>query len=136
MSILTTKSDESIIASNKLIKASLFSSSIHCAYYGCVQLMLHLLRSHFGKTELQIYNEGKTGSKESGFHIWLQNEIFVEFMRLNGTDAAKFNSKIRSLSTARAKADYRNETIIDNEALKAYDMSVDAKRLLVKHFVL
>src|SRR5665213_1934420 len=124
MSALITKSDQNIIAANNLIKASLFSPSIHCAYYGCVQLMLHLLRTHFGKTELQITHEGKTGSKnENGFHNWLQNLIYIEFIRLNGTDAAKFNSKIRTLSTARARADYSTSDVNDNDALKAYNIS-------------
>jgi len=137
MSILIAKSDENIDASNKLIKASLFSSSVHCSYYGCAQLMLHLLRSHFGKTELEISKEGRMGAKDyKGFHQWLQNVIFEEFARLNNVDAAKFNSKIRSLCAARVKADYKVEEIIDKEALKAYDMSVEAKKLLTKNFVL
>lgn len=139
MSILTTKSDESTIASNNLIKASLFPSSVHCSYYATVQLMLHLLRTHFGKTELEIKNEGIEGGRmEKGFHKWLQNLIFVEFARLDngGTDAAKFNSKIRLLSAARGKADYENQPIMRQEALKAYEMSVHTKALLEKHFQL
>ena len=99
--------------------------------------MLHLLRTHFGKTELQIKDEGKSGSKnEHGFHNWLQNLIYIEFSRLNGTDAAKFNSKIRSLSTARAKADYSIQAINNTDALKAYGMAVEAKKLLQKNFQL
>ncbi|MDB5127070.1 MAG: hypothetical protein JWQ85_1302 [Mucilaginibacter sp.] len=139
MSVLIIKSDESIIASNKLIKASLFSSSVHCAYYACVQLMLHILRSHFGKTELQITAEGKEGAKnENGYHKWLQNIIYIEFIRIDGdgTDASKFNAKIKSLSTARAKADYSVKNIIDRDALLAYDFSVQANSLLKKHFQL
>jgi uncharacterized protein (UPF0332 family) len=135
MSILKTKSDENIDASNKLIKSKLFPSSVHCAYYASVQLMLHILRSHFGKTELQIRLEGINGSKTfGGYHKWLQNLIFTEFTNLNSIDAAKFNSNIKTLSAVRVKADYDDQIIIDTEALKAYDKSVATKKLLQKHF--
>jgi len=102
-------------------------------------MMLHLLRTHFGKTELEIKNQGIEGGRmEKGFHKWLQNLIVTEFLRLDdgGIDAAKFNSKIRTLCAARGKADYENQPIVRPDALKAYEMSVHTKSLLEKHFQL
>lgn len=135
MSELKGKSEESTKASNKLIEAMLLNSSIHCSYYACVQLMLHLLRSHFGKTELQVNNEGKSGSiNENGFHNWLINMIVKEFARLDATDAAKFNTIINNLKFARATADYKNVMVSETQAIKANETSAKAKSLLLKCF--
>ncbi len=135
MSELKAKSEESTEASNKLIQASLLNSSVHCSYYACVQLMLHLLRTHFGKTELEVTKEGFAGAKtENGYHNWLINLIVVEFVKLNKTEASKFNSIINGLKAVRAKADYQNIKLNPNEALKACQTSERAKSLLLNIF--
>lgn len=135
MSVLKSKSQESIAAAEILLKQNHANSSIHCSYYSCVQLMLHLLRKHFGKTELAIKSEGIKGAKnDNGYHNWLLNSIFKEFVRLDGTDAAKFNGIIQILKKQRAAADYENRNIEFHNAEKAYSQSLIVHQLIKKNF--
>lgn len=133
--MLKLKSEESIKASMMLLKQHLPNPSVHCSYYSCVQLILHLLRSHFGKTELAIKQEGMAGAKtDNGYHNWLLNLIFKELVRLNGTDAAKFIGIIVMLKKQRATADYENRDIDFAIAEKAHDKSLEIHKLILNNF--
>lgn len=135
MSVLKSKSIESIAAAEILLKQNHANSSVHCSYYSCVQLMLHLLRNHFGKTELAIKDEGIEGGKnENGYHNWLLNYIFKEFVTLDPRDAAKFNGIISALKKQRRIADYQNKNVEIGKADYVFRQSLQAQELIKKNF--
>ncbi len=124
---LKTKSEQNIqLADQITTNGSEFASSVHCGYYSCVQLMLHILRSHFGQSDTEIENNERTQNKSS--HNLLISEIGSELKRLNANEFRDFNSKIKQLKGIRNKADYRNEHISKNKALLAlaYSKSIIA----------
>ena len=80
MSELKKKSDSNMMSAQYLIDRGNFAPSIHCSYYSCVQLMLHILRSEYNKTEDDVVSESQQGSQdEGGFHNWLINFINRQF---------------------------------------------------------
>ncbi|MGB1018415.1 MAG: hypothetical protein ACPGVH_05060 [Chitinophagales bacterium] len=135
MSNWKLKSVENIESANSLIAKSKFCSSVHCSYYSNVQLMYHILRTEFKKTDSEIAIESKEGAKKhKGSHNWLIN-YFVrqiglkEFMAI--TD---FNNFINELKNARIKADYKNELINKPVAKKCIEISIEVTDMLTKYF--
>lgn len=115
MTYLKEKSDNNVKSAQSLINQSLYSSSVHCSYYSCVQLMLHILRSDLSKTEAQIEREQRGQS----FHNWLINLIKLEFDGRDPSQSRTFYSTIGQLKALRVKADYKNIEILPNEANRA-----------------
>lgn len=135
MSELKNKSNQNISSAQYLISRNCFASSIHCSYYGCVQLMLHILRSEFNKTEEDITKESQEGSRdERGFHNWLINFIRGQFYLRNNVDCRDFLSFIVQLKAKRVKSDYHNKEIKPNEATISKEYAQKIIELLAKNF--
>jgi hypothetical protein len=114
MSFIKTKSDENIAIANQLISMTTpyYATSVHCSYYSCVQLMIHILIEDFGKTESEIDNEPRAANM--AFHNWIIDVFFREItIRRNPREAYQFKQKIGELKRARVNADYRNIAIIE-----------------------
>lgn len=135
MNHLKSKSDCNINSASSLITNSLYASSVHCSYYSCVQLMLHILRSDFGKTDVIIDSESKIGSKNNrGFHNWLINIIRKEYMQRNPGDSRLFYSKIGQLKKLRVNADYKNIDVPSATANNALKTAQEINSLLQTNF--
>lgn len=86
-----------------------FEATVHCAYYCCVQLMLHILRADFGKSDKLVDKESRKGSRiAGGFHNWLLKQILKDLIIRNPESGKMFNSTIGALKKMRIKADYKN----------------------------
>ena len=137
MSFLIDKSEQNIKSADLLIINKHFASSVHCSYYCCIQLMLHILRTDFNKTEEEIDIESKKGSKdESGFHNWLQNIILREFFIRDFNLGRDFNNYIGSLKGARIKADYKNIYIEQRHAALALQHAKEINKILKEKFTI
>jgi hypothetical protein len=137
VSHLKNKSDQNIASAQYLIVKNHYASSVHCSYYSCVQLMLHILRSHFKKEEVDIEKESQVGSSdEGGFHNWLINYIRQQFFLVNNVDCRDFNSLINQLKLKRIKSDYRNAEIKPTEAKESKDYALKIIKLLEKNFMI
>ena len=102
-----TKSDENLDATNNLIGNGLYSSIAHCAYYSCVQMMYHILSSHFMWDDQKISQDSTAGGRQDsqGIHVWLINTITKELSQENTFDANQFHAAIVGLKRTRTKAD-------------------------------
>ena len=128
---LKTKSDHNLIASDLLLQNALPAASIHCSYYACVQLMLHMLYSHFSMNETDIEVDMRHSSKKT-MHVWL---IKIFFDKISSKpDKRTFNSKINQLKGLRVKADYENVSISDEDASKSFQYSKEIIVILKNHF--
>lgn len=134
MSILSDKSDVSDKASTKLYSQSYFCSSVHCSYYSCVQLMLHILRSHLNKTDREVDREYKNA--KTGLHAWLIGVIFREIIKKNFNDARDFKNTIGVLKQKRVDADYKNIKIEQSDAKMSCDYSVEILKILNNNFTI
>ncbi len=132
MSELRQKSGENLKASDLLIRASFYNSSVHCAYYACVQLMLHILRSDLGMTEKEISNGD---SENGGFHAWIINIIGTAFLKKKKTEEGRtFRSQIESLRKFRRKSDYDNYLIDERKAKQAKENAESITQLIKDNF--
>lgn len=122
MSVLKTKSDENYRSSQILLNQSFFSSSVHCSYYSCVQIMKHILLQIDNKTENDIYEEQR--ANDNNLHEYLIN-YFVNKLRDNNLYSTYRNSigRLTELKLLRNKADYKEIVISESEAIRANTLS-------------
>ncbi len=118
-----------------LIKSSSYSSSVHCAYYSNIQLMLHILLNDLKLTETEIETKSKQGSKdEGGFHNWLKTIITRELSTRDFMLVRDFNNFFGQLKSLRIKADYKNMLILEPKAKNGLDLSKSITKLLEEKF--
>jgi hypothetical protein len=106
MSFWSIKSQQNETAAQLLRDNGLYASSIHCSYYRCIQLMVHLLvnKNYITKEEL---DESTDGGKSS--HNFLISKIALTLYKKNqNTKANDFKRTITSLRLNRTDADYKN----------------------------
>ena len=122
MGILENKSNENHAAGLILINQNHFSSSVHCSYYSCIQLMKHILLSNGGKTEEELYVMQK--STNQNLHEFLINH-FIRQLRQNNVYHTYRNSigKLAELKVLRNDSDYKEITIDETKAILASDLS-------------
>lgn len=123
---LQIKSNNNFTASETLLKQELNAPSVHCAYYACVQYMLHILYTRQGMTDESINEEQREVSNElsGGFHAWLINKFYFLLLPFDKSEVARnFANEIGSLKKWRIKADYENREITVKQAKRAYETS-------------
>jgi hypothetical protein len=139
ISHLSTKSQISLLAANSLIIANLHNSSIHCAYYACLQMVKYYLLTKCGyKEEKDLDNDFKYyNSKRDykvGTHIFYIDLIYNKFksMRLED-EATSFKKEIKVLQHAREDADYKPIPLATiTESKDAVKKAEDILKLLKK----
>jgi len=120
MSPYLFKSEQNIQAAKYLIEGNFYSSSIHCAYYSCIQNMFNLLTNKLGYQLADIDNEAQrklTGSHVTAINI-VKNRMIEKGIRFKLGD---FNNAIMYLKNNRVKADYKEDIIskeLGEEAIK------------------
>ena len=122
MSILENKSIENHAAGLILISQNHFSSSVHCSYYSCIQLMKYLLLLNEGKTEEELYLMQQTAKQN--LHEFLIN-YFIQQLRENNVYTVYRNSigKLTQLKALRNDSDYKEIIIDETKARLASDLS-------------
>ena len=123
MSILENKSNESHAAGLILINQNHFSSSVHCSYYSCIQLMKHLLLLNEGKTEQELFLMQQSANQN--LHEFLIN-YFIRQLRDNNVYTQYRDSigKLGQLKVLRNDSDYREIIIDKTKAKLASDLSL------------
>ncbi len=139
MSYLFNKSNENKNSAIILIEKKYSAASVHCAYYSCIQLMLHVLRSDFKKSEEEIKLEREVGSRNSGgFHNWVQNFFFTEVSKRE-KDARivfDFNNSFGNLKGIRIRSDYGVNSIGEKEASKAIEVANKINKIITEKFTI
>lgn len=121
MSILKKKSDENQNSAQILLSNNLFSSSIHCSYYSCVQLMKHILFEE-GLTEMELKNRQDASGRN--LHEFLINH-FIDGLRQDNLYKQYRNTivKLPDLKHLRVNADYKEQEIRESDAQFAINLS-------------
>lgn len=125
------KSDDSFKATNKLIKDSLYNTSIHCSYYSCIQLALFIINESFGITLDEIDYE--TSSK--GSHNWIINKLSVKLSDIKDRRSARtFSGNLNELKRLRVIADYKQDYISEETAIEVRQSSFEINKFLKETF--
>lgn len=113
--VLKTKSGENIKAAQSLIDDKFYSSSIHCSYYSCLQLIKHIMIHKYGMSEDDIYWEQKSKPNENS-HTYLINFIGKKIREKSNNieDFRETNSNLVNLKTTRNESDYQEKEIIED----------------------
>lgn len=103
---MKAKSEENIKAAELLIKERLYASSVHCSYYACFQLIIHVLLEKFNYDHV---DEGGRGS-----HNAVLNKFKSCLEKIDSKRRAKwFTDDMYDLKKFRNRADYSDEKIDD-----------------------
>ncbi len=106
-----------------------YSPTIHCAYYGALQLCIHQLYVFHKKTESEIDNEihyNKGGSNQ--YYInFISTDIIQNYDRRKGM---KLADHLNLLKSYRNRADYYNTSIDCLYSVKAEELAVNVKNII------
>lgn len=132
MNILKDKSRFNREAAELCLKNSLYSPSIHCSYYSCIQYMLYILFEKLKITE-EEFNK-KRARLNTGTHLSVIKLIGRDLIRKEGLDYTSFQKLIRELKKLREKSDYKNLKINQEEGWIAINHSDSIKNILTKNY--
>lgn len=129
MSNIRDKSDENIEAAQLLINNGKYTSSVHCSYYGCFQMMKHVLAT---KCNVEYDVQNSTNGQDS--HLFIRDKILNEIN--DHTSKRNIRSYFDNIKADRRRADYLQDKISDMESLETLDQSKKLIRLLKQQFVI
>lgn len=150
-----TKSGHNVKSAVTLVNESFFAPSLHCSYYSCVQLMLHVFHEKMGLDEDALKNtfnawrkaeqkklidQAKAEGKEIEQKNFSQHIFYITFMleklkSLNVMDSVRFYESVNRLRGLRLKADYSAETISEDEAEDGINTAQETMVVLQKHYL-
>jgi hypothetical protein len=135
MSELIIKSKQNIKAAHEMISTfGFFSSSIHCSYYSCVQLLIEILINDFGIPDHEIVNEARKDG--TGSHVFASNTVFSEIHKEEWKTARDFNRDIEKLRRRRENADYHEFQVSKEYSMDAFKEANNINTALVRFFKL
>lgn len=106
-----------------------YAPSVHCAYYSCIQLMIHVLLTNGGYTAITMDAEIKSKKYGNTSHTFYIKKVTELIAGINRSKCNTFN-KIWSLKDFRNKSDYQDIEITNDDANKATSLSVEINALL------
>jgi len=128
------KSNQSMLAAEKLKSEHFFASTVNRAYYSCMQYILHIL------TEKLTYPVEEILQTNMGTHVQAQKLLTNSLYQICKDDREKyidykwFQSKFPELKLARVKADYNSADISQDEGHEAIRKANDLITVLKKHY--
>ena len=139
MSYLAKKSAENQVAALKLYDLhKLNAPSIHCAYYSCIQLMIHVIMEIGGKTYEAISDDIRQfmsdKSNRGGSHVYYIKKVESLLISNGKSNKVQDFSLIKSLKGYREKSDYAPIDVTPDEADQATTLSIKICDLLKNEF--
>ena len=128
------KSNQSMIAAEKLKTERLFASTVNRAYYSCLQYIYHIL------TEKLTHTPEEINQHSSGSHVQAQKLLLNSLYQIcksdrdNYKDYQWFQSKLPELKLARVKADYYTDATSPDDGHDAMRKANDLINVLKKHY--
>jgi hypothetical protein len=127
MSFLLNKAKQNISVANDLITgAKYYAPVVHCSYYACIQLIIHVLLQNTTEEDLKIK---KTGLASHEYYI---KEIIKVLDAKDPLTSTKFNKSITQLRSFRIQSDYSNIEIKEAQAKKTQELSLDIKNIFIQ----
>lgn len=138
MNYLKSKSDFNIAAAKILLdEYDNAASSVHCAYYGCFQLISHKLNlsGHSYDNVANAITASKTKPIKlttHGYPIKLICDVLKDKIKDNGISARDLDDKMGLLKKFRTDSDYKNVDVTIHQAKEALKLSTQIQELLKK----
>ena len=132
MNILKDKSRFNREAAELCLKNNLYSPSIHCSYYSCIQYLLYILFEKLKLTEEEFTR--KRSLLKIGTHSSAIKLIGLDLVDKEKLDYTSFQRLILKLKMLREKSDYKNVKINQDEGWTAINYSDSIKNILAKNY--
>lgn len=131
---LLTKSKQNSVAISFLIDKELYAPVAHCAYYACIQKIIHILEEYY-PVEFEAEKKSVRGGSGNNHKVYI--ELITHFVReSNIDDAKKIKNLLRDLRIFRLDSDYKIVAIgkTNTEDIRLKHQVV--LRIIRKHFKL
>jgi len=125
------KSKESLESARFLIEEGKNNSSIHCAYYSCIQVIRHVLLHVHKKTEARIKAESR--AFPGGSHEYLIDCI-VQDLNKKGYNTVKLYANLYLLKRMRTEADYFDIIVIPVNSKRAFRVADMTRNELITQY--
>lgn len=138
MPYLKNKSEINIYSAELLHKNNCYSSSTHCAYYSCVQLMKYIICNKIGvnydKQLTEISQLRSLRAKRTGSHNYMIDKIEDSLISFDKREAALFINLIEDLKDFREKSDYGNIEILSQQSIDSITKAKEIRTQLINFF--
>jgi hypothetical protein len=126
VSILSQKSKENFEAIDILIEHNLKAPVVHCAYYSCLQLLMHFVHRYSSHTEDELKKE----TQGKGSHNYYISIYYNEIKGLNPKNVHAFYKYFTKFKRKRTEADYYNIEITESDLKRAKDNAIKIHKFL------
>ncbi len=135
MSKLKEKSDFNLKSAKLLIDKNYFSSSVHCSYYSCFQLLKYIMKYFNGVSYSQLTIDIRQSPKKNshGYVIQYITDQLIDFSN-DKSEALKIRHKIKDLKLFREESDYDDLEIKYQKSISAYNSAEEIRQYLVKNY--
>jgi uncharacterized protein (UPF0332 family) len=116
---LRSKSEMNLASASLLHKNDYYAPAVHCAYYGMLQLIKHILIHKYGISQDQLATSIQ--NEPTGSHNYMLNQVAIRISEKN--NKRKFNELIGQLKRLRVKADYEDCMMYINDSQNAINLS-------------
>ncbi|MBK7911354.1 hypothetical protein [Candidatus Pollutiaquabacter sp.] len=135
MSFLIEKAKANLNAANSLrFDPPSHCSSIHCSYYSCLQLLIHIVKVIVGKSDSEMWREIRSREMKGGTHAYYK-KIAIERISIDRREIISDVNRISELQSLRNQADYENLEITIEKSSNAYSIAKDVHRILLNYIL-
>lgn len=144
MSTLKEKSALNIKAALTLTNtADICSTSVHCSYYSCYQLIIHFLETKLNldkgqrKNQYDIYVKGVRdagGFKILGSHEYWIQQFINDYRRKKSNEVPLIYTNLMQLRQARLEADYETTDFSKRNTDDLYDVAFCVRKMIIKTY--
>jgi uncharacterized protein (UPF0332 family) len=124
------KTKQNLTSAQILLDQCHYSSSVHCAFYGCLQTLLYVLfvKLKYDKDKFDVdLKFKKTGTHQHVFEL-IQEKI----KKKDESDYHWFKKTFHNLKKLRERADYSEESISQSEGHDALNKAATINNLINK----
>ena len=134
MGYLKQKSDFNLATAQILIQNNLYSPSIHCAYYSCLQLLKYILKNFIG-IEYAVQERAANSGSSGGSHNYVINEVFNQIRVHDRLGYGDLKRKVGQLKRLRTQSDYLNVQVTYSESTKALEYAYSVRKYLIDKMI-
>lgn len=116
---LRQKSQENIASADLLVNKGYFNASVHCSYYGCLQLM-KLVINNVGHIDFDTQHSESNNSIHGGSHKYYLKTFKDIAIKVHlKSDIETYTNDIKKLKELRVRADYDPEMVDSGKCASA-----------------
>lgn len=133
MNHLLEKSKENLISAKLLIDSGFYNSSLHCAYYSCLQLIKYVLIEFHDYYEFDFDNDST--KNKGGTHKYIIGSLTTAIsINITAQKANRYKEDLNKVKLRREEIDYFPQKIIktEDEASKVYQKCAEIHIELIK----